>query len=145
MKNYKVLFFSAAMFITANAWAVQVTSCDAAGVKITHIEPGSEATFYSKQVSAFLTNKVEPSASAMGIAINVPGNSTEGEGDGPYCFAIAHLHAIDWENRVSSYDPDKGVLIEVSATRVTGQGSDENLNLKIRINRDGPKPTVTLE
>lgn len=139
-----LLSFTAVFVFTGNSWGASVTDCDEAGFGISSIVAGSEKTYYNGKVAVYSVDKEEPAASPAGVAINLPIKGEGGEPKYIACKSVSGLSDVEWDKKTSSYDAEKGILIEVPASQYNRKtrGFDP-VRLKIRINLDNS--SVTLE
>lgn len=129
----------------SDAFGREVVSCEEAGLGLTSLmTPASEnsRSFYNDRVVLYRTDTVEPACCSYGIAIVLPDVKSE-LGD-VKCLAVVHLSGVDLKNAKSSYDPNKGLRIELATKKYNDGGFSEGgpqLNLRINLQNS----TVTLE
>jgi hypothetical protein len=141
----KFLSLLASLVLTANVQAAVIGSCE--GLDSIGNLIGNPVSFAQGAVRVAYVSTEEPAAAPDHLLVFV-----YGEFMSLNCYAISAndgqggFGSIDMSKLASSYDAKKGLLISVPATNWTGEdGVYDTEIVKVRINRAGEEPVVTLE
>ncbi len=141
----KFLSLLASLVLTANVQAAVIGSCD--GLDLIGNLIGNPVSFAEGAVRVAYVTTEEPAAAPDHLLVFV-----YGEFMSLNCYAISAnenqggFGGIDMSKLKSSYDSNKGLLLTVPASVWAGEdGVYDTEWLKIRINRAGEEPVLTLE
>ena len=144
MKYLALLAF--ALTIASTAEGAAVHACD--GLDSIGNMVGQVRNFSRNEINVALVDTEEPVSAPQHLVIFVNYGSMERE-----CFAVSAtaeglgFGSIDFPRLLSYYDPAKGLLLTVPVGKYdpeTGEVKRAGL-VKVRINRKGAEPKVTLE
>jgi hypothetical protein len=111
----------------------EISDCPGIEALVAPIQRNSRS-FYNGRVVAYNVDVEEPAARSAGLAILVP--QPDSEGGFTRCIGVGYFRSIDIQDAKSSYDPKKGLLLEIPYTNYdfeAGDGSTVGGVAKLRI------------
>jgi hypothetical protein len=123
----------------------ELRPCDEAGIGLTTlVQPvaSNQIALYEGKVILYNVDTIEPACCSAGLAVVLP--DKDDPLGGSQCFAVIGLGAVDVTTARRSYDPARGLLVEL-ATSTIGENGERILGETLHLRINLADTTVRLE